>query len=51
MELVDGKPLAGPMPVKVAVRYAIQIADSLVLMPEENYKDARELTIIILLPV
>jgi serine/threonine protein kinase len=29
MELVDGKPLAGPMPVEEAVRYAIQIADAL----------------------
>ena len=29
MELVDGKPLAGPLPAADAVRYAIQIADAL----------------------
>jgi serine/threonine protein kinase len=29
MELVDGKPLAGPVPAALAVRYAIQIADAL----------------------
>jgi len=29
MELVDGKPLAGPVPAAEAVRYAIQIADAL----------------------
>ena len=29
MELVDGKPLAGPLPAAEAVRYAIQIADAL----------------------
>ena len=29
MELVDGKPLAGPLPIAEAVRYAIQIADAL----------------------
>jgi serine/threonine protein kinase len=29
MELVDGKPLAGPVPTAEAVRYAIQIADAL----------------------
>src|SRR5262249_34245438 len=29
MELVDGKPLAGPVPASEAVRYAIQMADAL----------------------
>jgi serine/threonine protein kinase len=29
MELVDGKPLAGPVPAAEAVRYAIQVADAL----------------------
>src|SRR5215472_9892208 len=29
MELVEGKPLAGPAPAADAVRYAIQIADAL----------------------
>src|SRR5207245_11667988 len=29
MELVDGKPLVGPVPAAEAVRYAIQIADAL----------------------
>src|SRR6202790_1483291 len=29
MELVDGKPLAGPMPAAEAVRYGIQVADAL----------------------
>src|SRR6266478_3557868 len=29
MELVDGKPLAGPVPAAEAVRYAIQMADAL----------------------
>jgi serine/threonine protein kinase len=29
MELVDGKPLAGPLPAAEAVRYGIQIADAL----------------------
>jgi predicted Ser/Thr protein kinase len=29
MELVDGKPLSGPVPATEAIRYAIQIADAL----------------------
>src|SRR6266576_2210812 len=29
MEYVDGKPLAGPLPVDEAIRYAIQVADAL----------------------
>jgi serine/threonine protein kinase len=29
MELVDGKPLAGPVPAAEAIRYAMQIADAL----------------------
>jgi serine/threonine protein kinase/WD40 repeat protein len=29
MELVDGKPLAGPVPAAEAIRYAIQVADAL----------------------
>ena len=29
MELVDGKPLSGPLPVDEAIRYAIQIASAL----------------------
>jgi predicted Ser/Thr protein kinase len=29
MELVDGKPLAGPLPAAEAVRYGIQVADAL----------------------
>jgi len=29
LEYIDGKPLAGPMPVEAAVRYAVQIADAL----------------------
>jgi serine/threonine-protein kinase len=29
MELVDGKPLAGPMPAAGAIRHAIQVADAL----------------------
>src|SRR5229473_4213021 len=29
MELVDGRPLAGPVPAAQAVRYAIQVADAL----------------------
>ena len=29
MELVDGKPLRGPLPIEDALRYAVQIADAL----------------------
>src|SRR5258708_22563855 len=29
MELVEGKPLAGPVPAAEAIRYAIQVADAL----------------------
>src|SRR5215468_373581 len=29
MELVDGKPLAGPLPADEVIRYAIQVADAL----------------------
>jgi serine/threonine protein kinase len=29
MELVDGKPLAGPVPAAEAIRYAMQVADAL----------------------
>ena len=29
MELIEGKPLAGPLPVEKAVEYAGQIADAL----------------------
>src|ERR1700736_350192 len=29
MELVDGKPLSGPLPAAEAVRFAIQVADAL----------------------
>ena len=29
MELVDGKPLKGPLPIEDALRYAVQIADAL----------------------
>src|SRR5215472_14267364 len=29
MELIEGTPLAGPLPLDVALRYAVQIADAL----------------------